>query len=258
MSEIQQIAGTVEFYDENDYEWEIFNDIIETPSLNFLNTWEIQYNQLDIHPLSCFVHWVMGAISDLSSYEFTKDQRKEITNLARQEDWANPIWGWYFQPAVKFVVKYFNETLNQEKDSWLSYYRLGRKDFEKALNKGYSIITGLYVSKWYSEDKNDDWIINFSKEHWGNWYWHQVRITKKQDSIYEIVVDNYYWVKKNNVYKLESLQGLIDEWRFFTNGYIVVIKKNVRDWYEMTNILDVIKKLSIRDVVKKVRDKLKV
>jgi len=231
-------ASLIEHYDDKD--WIYYNDIIETPSLNFEKSGQIQYNQKEVHKNSCFLHWPMWAISDLTWYEFTLEERKHLVSEAWKTEWASPEYWGYFNEACKFIVKWWNEN-KASKEQWISYYRIWKQDREKALNKGYSIVIWYYTNRWFSKDKQDDWVINNSVEHeWKN-NWHCVRWWRLVRVENTLMIDNYKWVVDHNIVEIEEITT-----EYFWSWYIFVLKEDVRDWYEWLSVEDKIKKLKNR------------
>lgn len=217
------------------------NWIIETPSCNFLNTGRIQYNQKDVHNNSCFVHWPLTAISALTGYTFTLEERKEITDLCFKEDWADPEWWWKFQEACNFIAKWYSD-YKMSKDQRLDCIRIWKADWDKISNKWYLIVTWYNVQDWNRADRNDDWKHNKSLwAYWKNYWWHCICIWKV--NWWDRLVDNYKWMSYNIVKSYEWLQ-------MYTNWYFFVIKEDVKDWYEWLNLEDKQKKLAKRPKAK--------
>ena len=239
MNEISLPLGTVEKYSQQDFR--IFNDIIEETPMSFWDN-KIQYNQNLIHPNSCFIHWPIGAISDLFGYKWKPWEIKEMVEYSWTTEWADPSWWWYFADAVKYVSKQaILKGLN------VIYYRMPAKDYLELLKRWYSVITGFNVSKEWFSDKQDDWILNHS---WGKYWkpsnWHCIRLTQKEGKIYAI--DNY--LNKNwytNIYQIQDIQWMVDDWTFFQCWYIYCHYQSwVLDWYQGMTLAQKIAKLKAR------------
>jgi len=242
---MKETNATKEQYNDKDFIW--LNDIIETPSKNFLNT-GIAYNQKEVHKNSCFLHWPFWAVSDITGYEFTLEERKALTEQAWSSEYADPAWWGYFDYWVKSVCNLYNEN-HASPSQELSYYRLSFPQWEKFLDKGYSLVCGYFTSKDLRSDKYDDWIINFSKWDYNkSGYWHCVRMFKENWKIK--IINNYEWVSSFNIYEIEDIKALKDKWIFFRNAYAIVIKEDVKDWYQGLDIEDKKRKLKDRAVTK--------
>jgi hypothetical protein len=229
-------AGLKEVYDQRDYR--IFNDIIEPARYSFWDK-KMEYNQDKVHRNSCFIHWFVWALTDLTWYVFAVDEIKKLVDEAWTTDWADESWGWYFQQAGKFVVKKFNEKWIKN----ISYYRVSYWEYKKLLELGYSIVVWFNVSREIMRDKEDDGILNHSWwAYWTTTNWHCVRISMNSWKVY--VIDNYVW-KNNykNIYEIKDIEAECKQWNFFTCWYIFVIKEKwVRDWYEgLTTDMKVVK-----------------
>ncbi len=227
-------SATIESYWEKDWEWKKYKDIIETPSLNFKKSWEIQYNQDVIHPMSCFIHWPLTALSALTGRRFTEEERLELVEWAWKTNWADPQWWGYFNEAIKYITKWYNAKYATD-STRISYYKIPKWEFKEAHKKNYLVVTWYMIEQWQRDDRNDDWTYNNSKgEYWKDYWWHC--ICSEPD-----IVDNYFW-KRINIIKNETL-------KLFTNWYIFVIKQNVRNWYELSDVKDKIAKLEDRKEV---------
>jgi len=242
--------ATKEHYNDKDFTW--LNDIIETPSKNFLNTW-IAYNQREVHKNSCFLHWPFWAVSDITGYKFTLEERKELTEQAWASEYANPKWGGYFDYWVKQVCKLYNEK-HASPSQRLSYYRLSFPQREKFLDKGYSLVCWYFTSKALRADKYDDDTINFSKwDYDKSGYWHCVRMFKEDWKVK--IVNNYEWVSNYNIFEIEDIKKLKDKGIFFKNAYAVIIKEPVLDGWEWLDVKQKIAKLKARESVLKYESK---
>lgn len=238
---MEHTNATKEHYSDKDFTW--LNDVIETPSKNFKNTW-IEYNQKEVHKNSCFLHWPFWAVSDITGYKFTLEERKALTEQAWKTEWADPSYGGYFNEWVKHIIKYYNENV-ASKDQWLSYFRLPVNKWDDFMDKGYSVVCGYFTDKNLRSDKYDDWVINFSKWDYDKWgYWHCTRIFK--DNWKYKIINNYAWVSNFNIYEVEDIMKLKDKGIFFRNWYVIMLKEDVKDWYQWLDIEDKITKLKNR------------
>jgi len=229
-------SATIEQYSEKD--WIYYNDIIETPSLNFENTWKIQYNQKEVHKNSCFLHAPFTALTALTGYKFTLEERKDIVEQAFATEWADPSYWGYFNESCEFLAKWYNEN-KSSKEQHIWFYRLWKDKLQKAYNKWYLVIEWYEVQQWQRDDWNDDWIYNKSwGEYWKKHWWHLICKWKIDWKV--CIIDNYPWEKTN----------IIEDWwtlKMFINGYIFVIKEDVKDWYQWLLVEDKIKKLKNRN-----------
>jgi len=206
-------------------------------------------NQKEVHKNSCFLHWPFWAVSDITGHKFTLEERKALTEQAWDTEWADPSYWGYFNEWIKHVCKYYNEKIASPSQR-LSYYRLSYPQWEKFLDKGYSLVCGYFTSKAFNSDKYDDWIINFSKwDYSKSGYWHCVRMFKEDWKIK--IINNYDWVSNFNIYEIEDVKALKEKWIFFKNAYAILIKEPVLDWWEWLTVEDKIARLKKRDEAKK-------
>ncbi len=184
--------------------------------------WEnkIQYNQLRVSPVSCTLMAAIGAYSDLTG------ERVELSTL--QELWAEalrrgakPDWGWYIHEAVDLVRQHFGG---------LNSFRVevGSDEFFEAMDKKYSIIGGFRGNALYNQDVKDGILhkIEFGQTTYG----HAIRMTKGNNDIYRLTVDNYAGHNDVNTYRIrkKDFKGLIDNNVFFRSGYVFAIKDTIQ------------------------------
>lgn len=179
----------------------------------------IQYNQNDVCKYSCTVSASIGAISDLTGYEFTLTERLELWDEAVKLG-ANPEQGWSVSEAVKLVSKYWNS----KHDKKVLYFRVDRlsTDFWRAIDAGYSCVVNYRGNSKYQTDKSDG---RLDGETFGiPTFGHIVR-THFKDKDLE-VVDNYKG-SKSNTYLIAD-----DHWEhlqmFGASAYFFVIEDDYR------------------------------
>jgi len=184
-----------------------------------------QYHQPDVSRVSCTVFASMGAVSDLTGYNFPLSEQKQAWKTALDQG-ANPNVGWYVYKAVDTIRKQYNAKHPEEP---LMSFKLWtrRSDFWKVLDMGYSVVTGYAGNSNYNQDILDGVLDGTS---FGPWtYGHCIRIVKSDEDEYTLVVDNYLKSKKDkNVYKINkgNLEEMISKNVFFSTGYIFVDKRD--------------------------------
>lgn len=172
----------------------------------------IQYNQKDVSSVSCTIHGAIGAVSDLTGYTYSLEERKALWDEAIALG-ASSI-GWYINKAVDLVKKRAKFDLQ--------YHRvtLGSRPFFDALDKGYTIVVGYSGNTEYNMDRNDGVLdqVSFGD----STYAHCVRMTKSGRD-YELIVDNYDY-RKSNTYKInkDNITELVSNGVFFKSGYFYV------------------------------------
>jgi hypothetical protein len=191
--------------------------------------WErqIQYNQLDVHPMACTIFASIGAVSDLTNYRFNLAQQKQLVQDARAVGFGDD--GWFINGAVDLIRQWWQ----REKSSSMQTYRveMGSPDMVDVLQKGYSIVTGYRGNSQYNDDVAADGQldnINFGETNYG----HAIRMVqdKTQTDIARVVVDNYNGYNSFNEYriKINDLSSLVQTGVFFSDGYIFVNTMNNR------------------------------
>lgn len=194
------------------------------PARNTFATTNNQYNQNEVSPVSCTLHGALGAVSDLTSYKFTLDERKSLWNQAITLG-ASPT-GWYIDAAVDLVRKFWNQ---KNPDDQLASFVVGLldPDFDQIIKQGYSVVIGYSGNGLYNMDHYGDNILNntlFGVSTYG----HCVRICYKDENTYNIIVDNYAG-GSNNVYEVPkaNLAALVNNKVFFQSGYVFVSNQDL-------------------------------
>lgn len=179
---------------------------------------KIQYNQNEVSKVSCPIHSVCTAISSLSGYTFTLDERKNLWQKAISLG-ANPNKGWFLSSAVDLVRKYWNE---KNTDKLLSF-RVNRKspEFKDLLSKGYALAVSYNGNATYNADKNADGRLD--KTTFGaSTYGHLVSVIDSGKDV--TIVDNYKGIK-HNLYLIND-----DHWNsldnFGTYAYVFIFEKD--------------------------------
>jgi len=197
----------IEVYGEADWRMGMIPDLPK-PKYTFYDK-QIQYNQLDTWATDCTLYASMWAVSDLTGKVWTIEERREIHNMAVNKWLSATEWRWLHK-AVDLVRK------NSSNLSTLRV-RIWSDDFWNVMQLWYSVVTGYKTSRQHREDAQDNCIIeDGSIADW--WLAHCIRLFEPNDSDY--MIDNYYEVKKCNVYKHNVLKEHIANWLFFNYWYI--------------------------------------
>jgi hypothetical protein len=233
--------GAKEAYGENDWRLGSILDNLSTAPITFWRH-KIQYNQLDVHEMSCTICASAGAISDLTGYRFTNAELSALVAEAKNDDFSDSQ-GWFIHKAIDLVRKWWKVN---NPDSDLSSYQidLTKSKFMEALEKGYSVVTGYSGNAQYDTDVQADGILDIPEI--GNTsYGHAIRLVKDQEKpdYVKLVVDNYYGHQTFNTYRIRKTDfpKLVESRVFFHYGYIYVsemqrmfkdvVKNKETDWY---------------------------
>jgi hypothetical protein len=183
------------------------------------------YNQGELRRTrnACALYWCAWAISDLTSYKFSKDELLEIVDLAEAEYWWIEDFGMYMYKAVDCLRNWWNTKFPDDK---LMTFRMTIWDekFEEALRKWHSLVVWYRTSPEYLTDSQDNWEIewdDFPKK-----WWHLVRVN--QDTSIKID-DNYFGQKKFNTYINNKIVTLRANWVYFPSAYIFLKDTTMQD-----------------------------
>ncbi|MDY6806673.1 MAG: S-layer homology domain-containing protein [Cyanobacteriota bacterium] len=223
-------------------DWRMGGGILETVPPAPLTFWDaqIQYNQLEVHKMSCTIFAAAGAISDLTGYRFNNNQFRALVEEAKKDDFSDSD-GWYIYKAVDLVRHWWKRN---EGDITSYRLNLAGADFVEALKKGYSIVTGYRGNSQYDRDVAADGVLD--KITIGNTtYGHAIRISRDRESpdYARLVIDNYLDAQPFNTYriKIDDLPKMVNNGVFYYSGYIFVsnvermfkdvVRNSQTEWY---------------------------
>ena len=180
------------------------------------------YNQYknDWSKVSCTIFAAVGMASDLTNYEFSYDEIKDIDDTSyNNPDYTHiriPWHWWYVSDAVDHMRKRWNKNEELVKKYWkIASYRISKYSdelIEWAIENLYTIDWNLCPSSSYIKDKAD-WMID-GTDFWTNTNWHSVDIVCKewQRSVKDSWSVPYYWLK----HKLSEISNIWQNFYIFT------------------------------------------
>ena len=186
---------------------------------------------------SCTIFWAIGMASDLTNYEFSENEIKEIDKLSYSK-WRIRWQGWYVQSAVKLVADWWNSNENLVKKYWkLAYYRISKYDnenIEDLLDKLYTIDWNYAPNSEYNQDRAD-WMLD-GKDFGYQTNWHCVDIINNS---WQRSVKDSYRGRKYNIYWLKhKLSEITNYWqRFYV--YTLVREDNLEEIKRLNEIKSV-------------------
>ncbi|MDJ1180201.1 S-layer homology domain-containing protein [Roseofilum sp. BLCC_M91] len=200
----------------------VLEDVPVAPS----NFWDrqIQYNQLDLHPMSCTLFAAAGAISDLTGYRFSLADFGQLIQEARRYGFSDTE-GWYINQAVDLLRRWWNN----RRETIVSYrVDMIGSQLGSVLGKGYSVVTGYRGSAQYNADFNADGFLDQTS--FGDLtYGHAVRMTqdRQNPSYARVMIDNYYGVQRFNNYRVRvgDISRLVENGVFYYSGYMFATEK---------------------------------
>lgn len=180
----------------------------------YKNTWSY---------VSCTIFAAVGMASDLTNYEFSYDEIKEIDdtsyNNPNYEHIRLPWQWWYVSDAVDHIRKWWNKNEKLVKMYWkLASYRISKYSdelIEWAIEKLYTLDWNLCPNSSWNKDKAD-WMID-GTDFWKNTNWHSIDFICKEwvRSVKDSWSVPYYWLK----HKLSEISNI------WPNLYIYTLVK---------------------------------
>ena len=148
---------------------------------------DIMYNQLEVHPFSCFLVWPFTALSNFSNkkiwYDVMIKALQELRNIGK----FSPDVGWYLKDWVAMACKYFNASM------WTNIKALeidlNDENVVSALKKKSMITTGIKYWDKYFKNEQDDWRIQNTL--WTVWnHWHCMNFGKANTTDEQLWMQN--------------------------------------------------------------------
>lgn len=170
--------------------------------------------------VSCTIFAAMWMYSDLTNYEFSEKEAKEIDDSSYNNPEYTHIrtrWHWwYVKDAVDCVRKYVNNREDLVKKYWkVASYRISKYDddiIEDCIDKLYTIDWNMCPTAEYITDYTADWMLDGTK-FWTNTNWHSLCVIKKNGQ--RSVKDNYKGSKYNIYWLKNKLSQITNFWTYF-------------------------------------------
>lgn len=191
--------------------------------------------------VSCTIFAAMWMASDLTNYEFSETEAKNIDDTS----YNNPAYKhirqkgkwWYVSDAVDHMRKWWNGNKELVKKYWkLASYCISKYDnelIEDAIDNLYTIDWNLCPTAKYIEDYTKDWMLD-GKDFWYDTNWHSLCVINKE---WQRSIKDNYKGSKYNIYGLKhKLSEITNIW---PNFYIFTLVKE--DNYERIKKLNEMK-----------------
>ena len=180
-----------------------------------------EYNQYKYEwsYVSCTVFAAVGMASDLTNYQFSYDEIKDIDDTSYDNPEFVHIrhrWKWaYVSDMVNHVRKRWNKNKKLVEKYWkLASYCISKYDdeiIEAVLNNLYTIDWNLGLNSKFNEDKKD-WMIDWT-DFWYQTSWHSVDIICKD---WQRSVKDSWSNPAKNIYGLKhKLSEISNFWQYF-------------------------------------------
>ena len=189
---------------------------------------------------SCTIFAAMGMYSDLTNYEFSIDEIKEVDETS----YNNPDYthirrrneGWYVKDAVDHVRKYVNNRKDLVEKYWkVASYRISKYDneiIEDCIGKLYTIDWNYCPTVEFNQDYLKDWMLD-GTDFGVNTNWHSVDVICKDG---QRSVKNSYKGKKYNIFWLKNkLSAITNFWTYFY-VYTLVKEDNLEEIKRLNEI----------------------
>ena len=171
------------------------------------------YNEYEETRFSCALFWTMWTISDLTGYEFTKEDILAINRSAIDDYGLSIPWGMWFYQAVDCVRHYWNDVLKFKR---LASFRaiIWDEIYTELMSKNHSVIVWYKTSTEYYNDSQDNWVLE--GEDFDIGWGHCVRNNHYD---FNRIEDNYEWLKEYNDYDILHLEKLKENGVYFASAY---------------------------------------
>ena len=200
--------------------------------------------------VSCTIFAAVGMASDLTNYQFSYDEIKEIDDTS----YENPDYlhirhrweWWYVKCAVDHIRKWWNKNEKLVKQYWkLASYRVSKYDneiIEDVINNLYTIDWNLNPNKKWNEDRKD--LMIDGTDFWTKTSWHSVDIVCKewQRTVKDSWSIPYYWLKHklseiSNIGTYFYVYTLVKEDNYERIKKLNEMKTKILNWQEINSEL---------------------
>lgn len=205
----------------NESDYQLGSDIEIARAKNKFTDHNITYDQDEVSSVSCTIHGAMTALSSLTGYRFSLDERKELWQKAVEKG-ANPNVGWWTNKAVDLVREYWN---GKNPDNRVYSFRssmLSQKS-RMMLRLGYTAVVSHRGNSKFNSDKNDGVLdkIIFGDTTYG----HVLSRAYSPGETFDKIINNYPSTHKFNIYKVptKNFPSLVQNRVFFAPAYFYVL-----------------------------------
>lgn len=227
MNELKEIEEKDSFYGAIDHEdprdYKLGGTSIEIQKAFNLATHE--YNQLEYNKQFgsnlCTLYAPIWMLSDLIGRELTGAEREELCKLRTEMYDFDPAIGGYLVEWDNCVRNWWNRN---NPNNQIRQFKVTKEEMMDALKNGHRVNIGYRGNKTYNTDKEDGVLdsVNIGT----TTYWHSTT-AKIIDG--EVVVDNYKWVRKYNIYKIADFEAFLDSDITFPSYYLYLFASDSID-----------------------------
>lgn len=208
-----------------------------------------QYNQYKYEwsYVSCTIFAAVGMASDLTNYEFSYDEIKDVDDSSYDNsewDHIRKRWEWaYVSDAVNHMRRWWNSNKKLVEKHWkIASYCISKYNddiIENAINNLYTIDWNYCPTTKYNEDKQD--LMIDGTDFWKKTNWHSVDIIcynwqRSVKDSWSNPAKNIYWLK-------HKLSEITNYWSWF---YIYTLVRE--DAYEEIKRLNEFKTALLLDI----------
>lgn len=221
--------------------------LLPVPEHTFESSGQIQYLQDEVSHNSCTLHGSLTAVSALTGYKFTLDERKALWEQAKGVGWkdsngivhfASDITGWYVNAGVDLVRQYWN---SKNPENQLVSFRIdmGSADWNTVISKNYNAVVGFNGNGDYNADYLKDGQLD-GTDFGAPMYGHCVDIKDKDTLVKDEVVDSFYngLGNPNNIYAIpkSNISALVKNGVYFQSAYVFCYEKDYNQTQIMQNV----------------------
>lgn len=162
----------------------------------------------------CTFYGALWAWEDNTSIIIDEPKRKELAiKRAKLDDFNPSVWGLLSKWVD--IVRQHLKTVNDNIAS--TVVEVWSNTFYELLSKWYRLNIWMYIKEWYKEWA-EDWVLEIDELWVKNRYGHSLSIKKNWD---DYIIDNYKWIMKRNIFKIDDIKAFIDKWIIFKYCYLI-------------------------------------
>lgn len=167
---------------------------------------------------ACVLYWMALCVTRLTGHRFTLEELLSLVDFAEEKYGWREDRGMLFSAGANCMRTWWNARYPNKLTSWR--FRVDSREFEEAIEKGYSVAVWYNTTRGYLLDSQDNWNIDTidPREYGKMGGGHLVSVIEK-----DTIADNYEGRKPRNVYTHKYIEDHLKAWYWFPSAYFFTL-----------------------------------